>query len=271
MANRAGGTMSEQRLKKQTAIVTGGGRGIGRAIGLRFATEGAAVVVTARTAKEVEAVVTEIHAAGGRATAVIADVAKEADCEKIVATARKEFGEIHILVNNAGIFGPLKEAAEISAADFDHVMAVNVRSAVMLTRLVLPEMIRRGGGCIINMSSVSAKAAFPGSSLYGATKAAMLAMTRCTAAETARSGVRVNAICPGPVFETRMSQELGEAIAKKLNVDPETQREQFLNNVLQGRPQTAAEIAAMAAFLASDEAGAITGQSINVDGGIVFY
>lgn len=260
-----------QRLSGKVAIVTGGGRGIGRAIALRFAEEGADVVVTARTTKEVDAVVGEIRGTGGRALGVTADVAREADCEEIVAAARKEFGEIHILVNNAGIFGPVKEAVEISAAEFDQVMAINLRSAFILTRLVLPEMTKRRSGCIINISSISGKAAFPGSSLYGASKAGMLAMTRCTAAETARSGVRVNAICPGPVFETRMSQELGEAIARKLNVDAETQREQFLNNVLQGRPQTAAEIAAMTAFLASDEASAITGQAINVDGGIVFY
>lgn len=260
-----------RRLQQMTAIVTGGGRGIGRAIALRFAEEGAAVAVTARTAKEVEAVAAEIQAAGGSALAVAADVSQEADCERIVSATRKQFREIHILVNNAGIFGPVKEAAEISATEFDQVMAINVRSAFMLTRMVLPEMIRRRSGVILNISSVSAKAAFPGSSLYGASKAAMLAMTRCTAAETARSGVRINAICPGPVFETKMSQELGEAIAKRLNVDAETQREQFLQSVLQGRPQTAAEIAATAAFLASAEASAITGQAINVDGGIVYY
>jgi len=123
---------------------------------------------------------------------------------------------------------------------------------------------------ILNISSVSAKAAFSWGSAYAAAKAGLLGLTRYNAAEAARKGVRVNAICPGPVTETAMSKELGAELARKLNVSKEEQLAGFLNAILQGRAQTAREIAEAALFLCSEQASAITGQSINVDGGIVF-
>jgi 3-oxoacyl-[acyl-carrier protein] reductase len=132
-------------------------------------------------------------------------------------------------------------------------------------------MYRRLSGVIVNISSLSAKAAFSWGSPYAAAKAAMLGLTRVTAAEAARRGVRVNAICPGPVTETKMSKDLGNTLAARLKIDPDTQLKQFLEGILQGRAQTADEVAAAAAFLASDQASAITGQSLNVDGGAAFY
>jgi NAD(P)-dependent dehydrogenase (short-subunit alcohol dehydrogenase family) len=135
----------------------------------------------------------------------------------------------------------------------------------------LPGMYARGAGVIVNISSISAKAAFLWGAPYAAAKAGMLALTRITAAESARRGVRVNAICPGPVTETKMSQELGIAIGARLGLSPEAELKQFLESILQGRGQTVDEIAAAAAFLASGQASAITGQSLNVDGGAVFF
>ena len=258
------------KLKDKVAIVTGSGRGIGRAIARRFAAEGAAVLVTARTASECDAVVKEIAAAGGRAAAVAADVGKVADCERIVAAARQHFGRVDILVNNAGIYGPVKPIEEITSEEWDHTQAVNLRSAFLLMKLVLPEMYARKSGVILNISSISAKAAFPWGGAYAATKAGILGLTRIAAAEAARQGVRVNAICPGPVFETRMSKDLGAVLSARLGVDNEKQKDDFIQGVLQGRPQTADQIAAAALFFASDEASAITGQSLNVDGGTVF-
>jgi NAD(P)-dependent dehydrogenase (short-subunit alcohol dehydrogenase family) len=123
----------------------------------------------------------------------------------------------------------------------------------------------------LNISSLSAKAAFPWGSAYAAAKAGMLGLTRITAAEAARKGVRVNAICPGPVTETRMSQELGKTLAVKLGVTPKEQLAGFLNTILQGRGQTADEVARAALFLCSNQSTAITGQSINVDGGAAFF
>ena len=258
-------------LKGQVAVVTGGGRGIGRAIARRLAGEGANVVVAARTAKEIEGVAAEITAAGGGAAAVAGDVSREEDCQRIVATAREKFGTVHILVNNAGDYGPVKPVEEITPAEWDEVIAVHLRGAFLLTRLVLPEMYARGSGVILNISSLSAKSAFAWGSPYAAAKAGMLGLTRVTAAEAARKGVRVNAICPGPVTETRMSKELGRVLAERLQVSREEQLASFLEGILQGRGQTADEIAAAALFLVSDQASAITGQALNVDGGASFY
>ena len=258
-------------LKGQIAVVTGGGRGIGRAIARRFAAEGAMVLVAARTAIEIESVAAEITAARGRAAAVRADVSREEDCQRIVATAREKFGAVHILVNNAGDYGPVKPVEEITPAEWDQVIAVHLRGAFLLTRLVLPEMYARGSGVILNISSLSAKSAFAWGSPYAAAKAGLLGLTRVTAAEAARKGVRVNAICPGPVPETRMSKELGRVLAERLNVSRQDQLTDFLEGILQGRGQTPDEIAAAALFLVSDQASAITGQALNVDGGAAFY
>ena len=139
------------------------------------------------------------------------------------------------------------------------------------SKLVLPEMYSRGSGAIVNISSLSAKTAFEWGSPYAAAKAGMLGLTRVVAAEAARRGVRVNAICPGPVTETKMSKNLGVVLAQRLGVTPEVQLANFLKTILQGRGVTADEVAAAALFLASDQASAITGQSLNVDGGAAFF
>jgi NAD(P)-dependent dehydrogenase (short-subunit alcohol dehydrogenase family) len=258
-------------LQDTIAIITGGGRGIGRAIAQKFAAEGASTVVTARSAKEVNAVAKEIQAMGHKAAAISADVSKETDCKKIIAEARKKFGRVDILVNNAGILGPVKPVEEIEPSEWDEVLAVNLRGAFLLSRLVLPEMYARGSGVILNISSVSAKVPYPWNGPYAASKAGLVGLTRTLAAESARKGVRVNAICPGPVPETEMSQNLGKALATRLNADPDKLFQKYLEGILQGRPQTAEEIANAALFLVSPQASAITGQTLNVDGGIAFY
>jgi NAD(P)-dependent dehydrogenase (short-subunit alcohol dehydrogenase family) len=262
---------AEMLLSGKVAVITGGGRGIGRAIALKFAGEGSAVLVAARTKSEIEAVAAEVQKAGGRAAAVSADVADEKNCERLILDARAKFGKVDILVNNAGEYGPVKPVEEISPEEWDRVIAVHLRGAYLLTRLVLPEMYARGSGVILNISSLSAKSAFGWGSPYAAAKAGMLGLTRVVAAEAARKGVRVNAICPGPVTETKMSKDLGQTLAERLGVSKEEQLAGFLNTILQGRGQTANEIAAAALFLCSDQASAITGQSLNVDGGAAFY
>jgi NAD(P)-dependent dehydrogenase (short-subunit alcohol dehydrogenase family) len=259
------------QLQGQVAIVTGGGRGIGRAIARRFASEGASIVVTARTESEVSQVVSEIQNAGGKAAAVIADISREADCEKIVRGAREAFGAIHILVNNAGIFGPVRPVEKISASEWDFVLAVNLRAPFLISRLVLPEMYERGFGVIVNISTIGAKAAYPMNCTYAASKAGLDGLTRTLAAESARKGVRVNAICPGPVTETQMAKELTREFAKQLGSNGDEVLNQMIAGTLQGRPQTADEIASAALFLVSNQASAITGQTLNVDGGLVFY
>jgi NAD(P)-dependent dehydrogenase (short-subunit alcohol dehydrogenase family) len=258
-------------LKDRVALITGSGRGIGRAIAHLFATEGAAVFLTARTKRELSATAEEVSRTGGRAGFAEADLALEAECARVVASCREKFGRIDILVNNAGHYGPVVPVEEYPLAEFDKVIAIHLRAAFQLCKLVLPEMYTRNAGVILNMSSLSAKAAYSWGSAYAAAKAGMLGLTRVTAAEGARKGVRVNAICPGPVTETQMSKELGAVLARKMGVSAEEQLAGFLNGLLQGRAQTAEEVARAALFLCSDQSSAITGQSINVDGGVAFY
>ena len=258
-------------LKDKVALITGSGRGIGRAIAHLFAKEGGAVFLTARTEQELAATASQISAGGGRADYARADLAQEENCKRVFAAARDKFGPIDILVNNAGNYGPVVPVEDYPLAEFDRVVAVHLRAAFLLSKLVLPEMYARRSGVILNISSLSAKSAFSWGSAYAAAKAGMLGLTRVTAAEAARKGVRVNALCPGPVTETRMSKELGAALAAKLGVSPEEQLAGFLSSILQGRGQTTDEIARAALFLCSEQSSAITGQSINVDGGAAFF
>lgn len=258
-------------LQNRVALITGSGRGIGRAIARLFAKEGAAVFLTARTEKELSAAAAEISSNGGRAAYVPADLAQESQCAHVVAACREKFARVDILVNNAGHYGPVVPVEEYPLAEFDKVIAVHLRAAFLLSKLVLPEMYARQSGVILNISSLSAKTAYSWGSAYAAAKAGLLGLTRVTAAEGARKGVRVNAICPGPVTETQMSKDLGAVLAKKMGVNAEEQLAGFLNGLLQGRAQTAEEIAHAALFLCSERSSAMTGQSINVDGGVAFY
>ena len=257
-------------LKDKVALVTGSSRGIGRAIARLFAQEGASVFLCARAESELAAAAAEIGKSGP-AGFVMADLTREQDCTHLVSAARAKFGKLDILVNNAGHYGPVVPVEEYPLAEFDNVISVHLRAAFLLSKLVLPEMYARGSGVILNISSLSAKSAFPWGSAYAAAKAGMLGLTRVTAAEAARKGVRVNALCPGPVTETTMSKELGAVLAKKLGISPKEQLEGFLNSLLQGRAQTADEIARAALFLCSEQSSAITGQAINVDGGAAFF
>lgn len=258
-------------LAAQVAIVTGGGRGIGRAIAHKLASEGAAVLVAARTESETNNVAAEIQAAGGRASYISADLARESDCEEIVAAARKAFGAVHILVNNGATYGPVQPVEKFSARDWDEVMAINLRAPMLLSKLVLPEMYRRKSGTILNISTTSAKLAFALSGAYAASKAGLIGLTRVLAAEGGRKGVRVNALCPGPVTETKMSRDLTKEFSAYFQSAGDEALNRMLEGILQGRPQTAEEIASAALFLVSDEARAITGQTLNVDGGMTFY
>jgi NAD(P)-dependent dehydrogenase (short-subunit alcohol dehydrogenase family) len=258
-------------LQNKVALITGSGRGIGRAMAKLFAQEGARVFLTARTEAELSATAKEIVAAHGEAAYITADLTREADCPHVVAAAREKFARIDILVNNAGHYGPVVPVEDYPLEEFDSVIAVHLRAAFVLSKLVLPEMYARKSGIILNISSLSAKSAFGWGSAYAAAKAGLLGLTRVMAAEASRQGVRVNAICPGPVTETVMSKELGNTLAEKLGVSPEEQLKGFLNSILQGRGQTAMEIAQAALFLCSDMSTAIVGQSINVDGGAAFF
>jgi NAD(P)-dependent dehydrogenase (short-subunit alcohol dehydrogenase family) len=258
-------------LQNKVALITGSGRGIGSAMAKLFAQQGARVFLTARTEAELAATAKELVSVGGEAAYVTADLTHEADCARVVVAAREKFARIDILVNNAGHYGPVVPVEDYPLEEFDKVMAVHLRAAFVLSKLVLPEMYTRKSGIILNISSLSAKSAFGWGSAYAAAKAGLLGLTRVMAAEASRQGVRVNALCPGPVTETVMSKELGKTLAEKLGVSPEEQLKGFLNSILQGRGQTATEIAQAALFLCSDMSTAVLGQSINVDGGAAFF
>ncbi len=258
-------------LPNKVAVITGSGRGIGRAMAKLFAQEGATVFLSARTESELSATAEEIASANGIAAYLTADLTAEPDCARLMAAAREKFGRVDILVNNAGHYGPVLPVEEYPLEEFDTVLAVHLRAAFILSKLVLPEMYARKSGVILNISSLSAKSAFGWGSAYAAAKAGLLGLTRVMAAEAARQGVRVNAICPGPVTETEMSKQLGKTLAERLNVSPEEQLKGFLSSILQGRGQTAMEIAQAALFLCSDMSSAIVGQSMNVDGGAAFF
>ncbi len=178
-------------LKDRVALITGSGRGIGRAIAQLFAAEGAAVFLTARTEKELSATAEEIAQGGGRAAFVTGDLAKEADCRAVFEKAIASFGRVDILVNNGGHYGPVVPVEEYPMEEFDRVLAVHLRTAFLLSKLVLPGMYERRRGVIVNISSISAKAAYRWGSAYAAAKAGLLGLTRYNAAEAARKGVRV--------------------------------------------------------------------------------
>jgi NAD(P)-dependent dehydrogenase (short-subunit alcohol dehydrogenase family) len=258
-------------LHNKVALITGSGRGIGRAMAVLFAQQGASVFLSARTATELAATANEILTAGGTCGYLAADLVHDAECSRLVAAAREKFGRVDILVNNAGHYGPVVPVEDYPLAEFDKVLAIHLRAPFLLSQLLLPEMYARQSGVILNISSLSAKSAFSWGSAYAAGKAGLLGLTRVMAAEAARQGVRVNALCPGPVTETVMSKELGKTLAVKLGVSPEEQLKGFLSSLLQGRGQTAIEIAQAALFLCSDLSSAMVGQSINVDGGAAFF
>src|SRR5256714_4647331 len=227
-------------LKEKIALITGSGRGIGRAIAELFAREGASIFLTSRTETELASAAAKSRK-GVRAKSATADLTKENDCTRVVSTTREKFGRIDILVNNAGHYGPVVPVEDYPAPEFDRVIAVHLRGAFLLSKLVLPEMYARGSGVILNISSLSAKSAFAWGSAYAAAKAGMLRLTRVNAAEAARKGVRGKSLCPRPLTETVMSKELGATLAKKMGVNQDEQLAGFLKGLLQGRVQMAKE------------------------------
>ncbi|NLB97648.1 MAG: SDR family oxidoreductase [Armatimonadetes bacterium] len=190
-------------LEGKSALVTGGGRGIGRATALALARQGCAVAVCARTREEVEETARQVRGAGGKALAFTADVSLEADAERVVAETISQFGGLDILINNAGVF-VLASVLETPVEEWDRLMAVNARGAFLFSRAALRHMRERRAGAIINISSTAGKRAYPEQSAYVASKHALLGFTKALALEAQPYGIRVHAVCPG-VVATQMS------------------------------------------------------------------
>lgn len=256
------------RLTGQVALVSGASRGIGRAIALAFAAEGADLYLTATNAELLASLAGEAEEAGGRARFEAFDVSDPAACARAAENAVGAYGQVDILVNSASVY-IAQRFLDYSLADFERAMRVNLFGAISLTQSLLPQMLRRGHGRIINVASTAAKWASMNRSAYSASKHALVGLTKCLALETGALGVTVNAICPGPV-ETDMLEEL---ISRRAQIDgrtTESVREQMLRGPAIKRFLEPGEIAELAVYLASPAAAGMTGQSLCLDGGTLF-
>ncbi len=249
-----------ETLKGQTALVTGGGRGIGRSVALAFARAGAQVAVAARTQTEIAAVAGEC---GG--LAVQLDVTDENGCAEAVARVEREFGRLDILVNNAGVATSHK-FTELDTASWRRTLAVDLEGPFFLTRAAVPGMLQRGSGAVIAIASVASRTGAPYIAAYTAAKHGLLGLMRSLAAEYAARGLTFNCVCPGYV-DTPMTQMTLDTIVAKTG----RSREEALKPLLtpQRRLVKPEEVAAVCLLLASEAGRGINGQAINVDGGLV--
>jgi len=243
-------------LSGKVAIVTGGGRGIGKAISLGLAGAGAAVVVCSRTQKEIEETTTEIVRMGRKALAMVVDLTVNDQLENLVNTTQKEFGRIDILVNNAAR-SFLRSLMDLREDGWDKVFNTNVRAVWLLSRLVAKKMMEQKNGRIINITTVGAEKAELGMAAYGCSKAALKMLTRCMAREWAQFGINVNAVGPG-LTRTDFSKPIWS--------NPEVAKHVAMA-IPKGRLAEPEEIVGSVLFLSSEAANFITGQSIYVDGG----
>lgn len=243
----------------QVAIVTGAGRGIGRAIVLRLAQDGADAVIADVDLEAAEGVAQEVRALGRKALALKVDVSKKADVQAMVERVIAEFGRVDILVNNAGILGPTVPVAEIPEEGWDRALDVHLKGAFLCCQAVVPHMVRQGNGKIVSMSSVAGKEGNPNLAPYSVAKAGIICLTKCLAKEVATLGINVNCISP-TVIETDLIKDMSP-----------DQIEPLLAKIPMKRTGKPEEAAALIRFLVSDEAGFITGQCYDLSGGRSVY
>ena len=250
---------SGKRLQDKVAIVTGGARGIGRAISLRYAREGAAVVVADRKAREAAATVDEVEALGARAVFVHTDVSDNDSIENMVQETLRQYSQIDILVNNAGV-ALMREITAATEDEWDTLNGVNLKGLWLCTKAVVPTMIANRAGKIINMASMSGLIGYQWESIYASTKGGVISMTRELAVELCPFGINVNCICPG-IIDTPIYVDIDFPLD-----DPEN-RESTLNAIPMRRIGKPDDVAGGAYFLASDDSSYLMGQALVIDGG----
>jgi NAD(P)-dependent dehydrogenase (short-subunit alcohol dehydrogenase family) len=251
----------ELELKGRVALVTGGTHGIGRATAMRLAQEGAGVVIAARGREGLDAVAAQIGAAGGKVAAVQADVARAADCERLVSEAIKAFGRLDILVNNAGT-SSTGEFESVTDEIWREDLELKLFGAIRLSRLAIPHMKQQGGGRIVNITTIGAKQPRAKSMPTTVTRAAGLAFTKALSKEYAAHNILVNTVCIGLI---RSAQQ--DAKAAKANLSAEQFYANLGRDIPLGRVGLPEEVANVIAFLVSGAASYVTGSSINLDGG----
>jgi NAD(P)-dependent dehydrogenase (short-subunit alcohol dehydrogenase family) len=251
----------------RVALITGGGRGIGRAIAETFAADGIAVAIAGRGADALEQTAAAIAAAGGTVSTHACDVGEEAAVQRLFDEVLERHGQLDILVNNAAVEGPTAPLHEVELADWEQVQQVNVTSGFLCTRLAARHMIPRGSGHVLFLSALGGLRAYPLRIPYAVSKAAILALMQTTAAELRPHGVGVNAITPGPVSGDRLDRVFARR-AEQTGTSVEEVAQALASKAPAGRFPSEEEIARIALWLCGPDADTIVGQSVNVTGGI---
>jgi NAD(P)-dependent dehydrogenase (short-subunit alcohol dehydrogenase family) len=249
------------KLEQRVAVITGAGSGIGQAMALLFAREGARILAADVNESAAEATAAAITTAGGTAQAFTADVSRPEQVAAMITQAQATYGRIDILCNNAGI-GSTTSVVECEPDEWDRVMTINVKSVYLGCKYAVPRMIEQGGGVIINTASVAGMVGLVKRAAYSASKGAVIALTRQVAIEYVEQGIRVNCLCPGTVDSPWVGRLLAGA------EDPAAARQALVARQPLGRLGTPEEIAAAALYLASDDAAFITGTGLVIDGGL---
>jgi NAD(P)-dependent dehydrogenase (short-subunit alcohol dehydrogenase family) len=249
--------------KGKVALITGAGNGIGRQAALGFAARGAKVVVVDKDGEAAQRTAGTIKQQGGEALAHTADVTKSADVQAYVKAALDAYGRIDCFFNNAGIEGKVKPVVDYDEATFDQLIAINVKGVFLGLKHVVAVMLKQKSGAVVNTASVAGLVGTPGISPYVASKHAVIGLTKAVAGEVAREGIRINAVCPGPI-DTRMIHSLESMINPG---DPGSVAKRYQSALPLGRYGTPEEVANVVMFLCSDLAGNITGAQYVVDGG----
>lgn len=259
----------ELGLRGKTAIVTGGGNGIGRAICLEFAREGVGVLVADLDYESAQHVCEEISAIGAKCMPFRVDVSDRRSVTEMIETAIGRFGQVDILVNSAGII-TIADTVDLAEEEWDSVFAVNAKGVFLCCKAVLRHMIERRTGKIINIASQAGKTGFPHEAHYSASKGAVIVFTQALAREVAQYGINVNSVCPGSI-ETKLNQVVTEGTARLLGIPAEVKRRMTIEATPLRRKGTPEDVAGVVVFLASERASFMTGQAINITGGREFH